>query len=133
MYLCRLIESGWAEFVNGFVRLGTSLISNSSFLDNEASRADEPNKTLIEFKSEFEATFAHIRLYLDGQLTIYENSQVASLTSMANLIETLSCSLECVSFGLIIFVTCLNASHVKPIWTERIKKSKKKKDASYLK
>lgn len=129
-YLRELTELGLIDMIMSFTRLATNILQNKSFLDDEVSRA-EPNKTLIDFKNELSETFTRIRQRVSGYLSELDKSS-ANLTLVAKLLESLSSSLEAVSFCLVLFVALVSSAHIKPTWIERTKKSKKKKEA-YLK
>lgn len=129
-YLERLNELNLIKLVNLFISLGTKFMTNKSFLDMESTETN--NKHLLNFKQDFDSIHTHIIQKIDSLLVEYESNVEISLSLIARLIESLSGSLEVISFSLIIFVACLNLNHVKPIWNERFKKSKKKKD-TYLK
>lgn len=126
--LKRLNELGLLKLVNVFIRLGVQIIGNKEFLNDEGIR--NQNKNLIEIKQELIDIFATIKQTLSIFLKEYDISDSTSpLASVTKLLESLSGALECVSFCLIVFIACLSMDYMRPIWTERIKKSKKKKDA----
>lgn len=129
-YLNRLNDLGLLKLVNLFVRLGGVIIGNGNFLDDEAIR--DHNKNLIEIKGQLTEILTHLKHKMSSYLADYDKTGTTSLGSISRLIESISAGLECVSFCVIVLVACLNVAHVRPMWLERTKKSKKKKDA-YLK
>lgn len=124
-YLSRLNDLGLLKLVNLFVRLGANMIGSRTFMDDESTR--DNNKNLAGAKSELGEIFASVRKHVQVKLTEFDAT--SSLTSsLPALMESVSGALECVSFCLIVFLACVNVSHVQPTWAERMKKSKKKKE-----
>lgn len=55
------------------------------------------------------------------------------LSQLGSLVECLNAALESLSACVVTFAVCVYTPRVRPLWVERIRKSKKKKDASYAK
>ena len=49
------------------------------------------------------------------------------IEKVAKLLECLTASLECFSFSILMFTACLSSQRIRAMWTEKVKKSKKKK------
>lgn len=127
-YLSRLADLGLLRLVNLFVRLASETLTCKTFMDDESSR--NGNKNLLEIKTGIEEVFVVIKKTMSEKLTEFESSDSSSALSVAaTLMEALSGALECISFVVIVLVACVSSTQVRPVWNERMKKSKKKKES----
>lgn len=115
-YLKRFSQLNLDNLINLFVGLSSDLLKFERFFEQEIEK-------LMNYKSDFEKQCDLIR-------QSYED--LVRVKSVGDNIEMLSCSLESISFVIVILTSCLSTEYFRPIWAERCKKSKKKK-ASFLK
>lgn len=105
------------KIVTTFVNLISDMARGDSFMTN--------NSLVLNYKNDFKKLFEKL------ELDCPESSSFQT-EKLTNLLESLSAISETLSIFLIALVFILNNEFYKPIWTEKCKKSKKKKGA-YLK
>lgn len=116
-YLEKIIKFNLEKILNNFVRLIADMGQEENFLSN--------NSLVIDYKNEFKNLFENFVIDCP-------DSDSFKPEILANFLESLSGTLEILSIVITGFVSVLNSDFYKPIWTEKCKKSKKKKGA-YLK
>ena len=116
-YLKTFISLKLDKIVNTFVNLISDMAQEESFMTN--------NSLVLSYKNDFEKLFEKLKLDCP-------DSNSFGTESLNNILESLSAISETLSVFLMALVYILNNEFYKPIWTEKCKKSKKKKGA-YLK
>ncbi len=120
-YLSRWSQLGLDKVVKVFTSL-SSEFSSSNCADFLAREVASEQAVLKEWKNELKEAFKKLSKGFDEVLG-YEGQ----LGKTARVIECFSASVECVSFVVILLSMSLCNDSLKPIWTEKMKKSKKKK------
>jgi uncharacterized membrane-anchored protein YhcB (DUF1043 family) len=125
-YLKRWPQLGLDKVLNVFVSLSSDLCqSQNAFLQAEQQN-QQPN--LKACRDSLKEHFASLKKRFDSLLNNFEvNNSNFKIELVSKCLECFSSSLECFSFVLTIFTLCLSSTQIKPIWNEKIKKSKKKK------
>ncbi len=124
-YLSRWSQLGLDRLIRLFASLGTELTSGNcaDFLVKEAASGQAVLKGWkAELKGAIDRLVAGFEEVLGGE----------GLEKVARIIECFSASLECVSFAVILLAMCLSNECLKPIWAEKMKKSKKKKGENLI-
>ena len=126
-YLKRWSQLSLDKILNLFVNLSTDLCQNGApFLDKEQ---ENKQATLSIYRNSLKDHVASLRKRFDSILAVFEaKTSVNFKIELVNrVLECFSSSLECFSFVITIFTLCLSSKKIKPIWNEKLKKSKKKK------
>jgi len=129
-YLKRWSQLNLDKILNTFISLSSELSQDEKkFLDKE----QENNQiNLKQYRDSLKDSFQTLKKRLSSILNVFDPANPKSSSNfkielVSRLLECFSSSLECFSFILTVFTLCLSAKHIKPIWTEKLKKSKKKK------
>jgi N-terminal acetyltransferase B complex non-catalytic subunit len=126
-YLKRWAQLNLNVILNTFVNLCTELCENDRFIAEQQENGQaELNAHVSSLKKSFESLVLKIDIILEP----FENEQNATQLNvefMNRIIECFSSSLECFSFVIILFTLSLSSKNLVTLWSEKLKKSKKKK------
>ena len=129
-YLKRWAQLGLDKIFNAFISLSSDLCQDEKkFLNKEQ---ENNQTTLTLYRNSIKEYLQILKKRLNSILIAFDSSDSKSSSNfkielVSRLLECFSSSLECFSFILTIFTLCLSSKHIKPIWNEKLKKSKKKK------
>ena len=121
-YFSRWSQLNLDKILNCFINLSSDLCQNEKFLDTE--QANE-QKTLINYRDLIKSLSDSTKEKLEVILADYKADY--QIEKIARIIECFSASLECLSYATLVFTACLSSQRMKSIWSEKLKKSKKKK------
>ncbi len=121
-YLSRWPQLYLDQVLFTFVSLSSDLSQNEKFLDNELANQQE---TLIKYRDSFIRNSNALKSKIEQMVNdLKENYQIENV---ANLLECFAASLECLSYVIILLTASLSSQQMRPLWSEKMKKSKKKK------
>ena len=121
-YLKRWSQLRLNQLINAFVNLSSDLCFDEKFLDKEQAGQQSH---LTQYRDNLKEHFDFLKKRIDQELCNFNGE--FNIDVVPRLLELFSSSLEAISFVLIIFTLTLSNSRIKAVWTERVKKSKKKK------
>ena len=129
-YLKRWSQLNLDKILNAFVSLSSDMCEDKKkFLEME----QENNQTNLKiYRNSIKEYFQILKNRLNSIINGFNLEDIKTCSSfkielVSRLLECFSSSLECFSFILTIFTLCLSSNQIKPIWNEKLKKSKKKK------
>lgn len=125
-YLERFSQLGLDKLITTFLNL-TSELSVSSVLAFFTKEKDSNQNLLIGYKDELKLFLKTIQLKINKAVEIFNEDGKFKIEYVAKILEYFSSSLEALSFIIVLFTMSLSNGILKPIWTEKVKKSKKKK------
>ncbi len=126
-YMSRWTMLGLNKLISTFVAISSDLVpyNVARFLDEETRNGQ---KCLNAYKSSVDSTVDTVQKEIDQLvLSIFEEKKRAVECGVPRLIECFSALMEAVSFASVLFTLCLSNESFKPVWSEKVKKSKKKK------
>jgi N-terminal acetyltransferase B complex non-catalytic subunit len=121
-YFSRWSELNLDKLMICLVNLSSDLCQNEKFLDNQLIT---DHKELKTYKDLFKQSADLLRSRLD--LIINDLNKNFKIEKISKLLECFTASLECLSFSILMFTACLTSQRMRPLWSEKMKKSKKKK------
>ena len=124
MYLKRWSDLKLDELVKTFVQLTNDLIRGESFFEDELKNEQ---KHLITYKASLEGVYESLNGKVAAMALVFKETSGTPLENISRILESFSASLESLSYVILIVSMCLSSNQVKPIWTEKVKRSKKKK------
>jgi len=84
-------------------------------------------KTLIAYRDQLKQLSESIQNRLNSLVTDLKNE--FKIEKISQVLESMTASLEALSYASVLLTACLSTPKLKPIWSEKMKKSKKKKGA----
>lgn len=129
-YLSRTVDLGLIKMLTQFVALSNDL-TDKNFLDKQL---ETNNATLDTYKQTMTDIGKQIRLGLTTLVDKFTNETSINALIISELLEGLSSCLEVSSYCIILLSASLTnpSTQMNQLWSERLKKSKKKKE-TYLK
>lgn len=120
----RWSQLGLDKFVNVFIRLSSDL-SNANFIEFLSKQKATDNQAIDQYLTDAKATSNKLKSELKQLCGIFAGD--FNLCHVSRLLESVSAALEAISFVIVLLTMCLSNEVMKPVWSEKVKKSKKKK------
>lgn len=123
-YLARWSQLDLNKILNLVVNLSSDLCLNETYLEQEQQNEQ---KTLIAYRDQLKQLSESVQTKLNSLVTDLKNE--FKIEKISQVLESMTASLEALSYASVLLTACLSTPKLKPIWSEKMKKSKKKKGA----
>lgn len=127
-YLNRWSQLSLDKIIALFTNL-TSELSVSVLLKFLEKEQQNNQKELNNYRDDLRTNFKQFKLKLNEFMINFDKnkSKEFKIENVASILECFSSSLEAISFVIVLVSMALSNATLRPIWIEKVKKSKKKK------
>jgi hypothetical protein len=124
-YLKRWTQLSLNRLVSLFVSLGSDICAENVL---EFLTQDQKNNqsSLVKYRDEFRNITDSVTARFSTIMQLFDEKNF-KIDGLNRIIECFSASLEAISFVIIVLTLGLSHRDLKPLWSEKLKKSKKKK------